>query len=93
MSPAADPEALYSKSPHYSKLGGRRQNAKLAEPAKDILDKHKIVVSDAKNGAAMEKGTHKRVHTKDYYDDVNQRVADADSSGGKQAMRAELSVF
>jgi large repetitive protein len=54
------------------------QNSKGAKPARDILEKHGIDINSAENGAAVAKGAHKRLHTKEYYQGVNNALAKAD---------------
>jgi RHS repeat-associated protein len=64
--------------------------AKAAAPARAILAKHGIDIDSAVNGAAMSKAAHSAVHTKAYYQQINQRIQAADQAGGRAAVEHEL---
>lgn len=65
-------------------------NAKAAEPARAILAKHGIDINSAANGAAMKTAAHQAVHTKAYYQSVNDSIRAADKAGGKPAVEQQL---
>lgn len=50
------------------------QKAAIAQPARDILERHGIGIHSAENGAAMNKSEHRGVHTGDYYKTLNNEL-------------------
>jgi RHS repeat-associated protein len=59
------------------------QKAKAAEPARKILEEHGIDIHSAENGAAVEKSAHRGLHTNRYYEELNERLTQANQ--GKNA--------
>ncbi len=82
MADAKNPVAKGAEEAHHVVA----QNAKSAAPAREILEKHGIDINSANNGAAMDKNSHRSIHTAEYYQSVNQRISNADSAGGKAAV-------
>ena len=75
------------------------ENAKAAQPARDILNKHKIDINGVKNGVFLPTNKnnngmlgieHNGRHPDDYIKAVNKRIVDADRLGGKDAVLKEL---
>jgi len=53
------------------------QNAKAAEPARKILAEHGIDINSAENGAAMSRMRHRKTHTNEYYQGLNEGLTEA----------------
>ncbi|WP_325984376.1 AHH domain-containing protein [Providencia stuartii] len=75
--------------------------SKGAKPARDILKKHGIDIDDASNGVFLPNKNnideslsgikHNGRHPSNYIDAVNERIIQADLTGGKQGVLDELS--
>jgi hypothetical protein len=61
-------------------------NARAAESARAILEKHGIDIDNAVNGAVLKREVHQSTHTAQYYDDVNRTLDAADKLGGRDAV-------
>ncbi|WP_261859403.1 RHS repeat-associated core domain-containing protein [Vibrio gazogenes] len=75
------------------------ETAKGAQPARDVLKKHKIDVNGTDNGVFLPNRNntsnmsgilHNGKHPNDYITAVNNRISDADKIGGKQGVLDEL---
>jgi RHS repeat-associated protein len=57
------------------------QADKRAAGSRDILDRNKIDVHSADNGAAMAKQDHHGIHTTKYHENIKERLTEAESRG------------
>lgn len=57
-----------------------------------MLDRFGIDVNDPANGIALPGDYHDRMHTKDYYDDVNARLLEAVSREEALTILAEIAA-
>src|SRR5262249_37804670 len=57
------------------------QNAKAAQPARDVLAKFKISVHNEANGARMNAARHLGTHTRAYYEAINRAIVKAGARG------------